>query len=215
MIVLLLHTVQAAVRQDDMQNEADDQVSFSILINNDQKGDTDTEEKDTYIPRFIQAIPNEVTASTSKLVSEIEIHGLTPKTIGAKTKRRARDRPYEAPQEDYGHTIYELKFKDINKMYQQYPVFWKRFEEAWESEIMTDSGKVVRTFRDDLAKARKKWYQDKQNRNGGKQPNRYASRYNVPLNKPWGYSVMIIIFLSCSFTCFMSILYLYYTYTDW
>ena len=195
----------------DMQNEADDEVRFNICINNDKKGDTDTEEKDTYIPRFIQAIPNEVTASTCKLVSEIEIHGLTPKTIGAKTKRRARDQPYEAPQEDYGHTIYQLKFKDINNMYGQYPVFKKQFEEAWESEIMTDSGKVCRTFRDDLAKARKRWFQDNKHRDGGKPPNRYASRYNVPLDKPYGFSVMIIIFLLCSFTSFMSILYLYYT----
>ena len=73
-----------------MQNEGDKKVYFSVFINDESKGDTDNGEKDTYVPRFITSIPNTINATNCKTVSEIEIHGLTPKHIGAKTKRRSQ-----------------------------------------------------------------------------------------------------------------------------
>ena len=192
-----------------MQNEGAP-VSFIITINEDKKGDSGND-LETYVPRFIQPLPNQINKNNASMVQEIEIHGSTPKLIGAKTKRRGRDQPYKAPPEDYGKTVYQIKFEDVRKDMAKYPSIQASFEEAWERK--NERGDIVGTFIDDLAAVRKLWGEDKKKLERGKEPDRYKTRYNVPRDPTKGFSVKILyIFVVLFYVFHLMVIFVVYVH---
>ena len=192
LLPVLFDTVEEAIAKSDMQNEGGP-VSFKITINEDQKGDSGAEQKEVYIPRFIKELPNAIFEHNASMVKEIEIHGVTPRKISAKTKRRGRDQPYKAPAADYGQAVCKLKFTDVQNEMKKYPQFNDAFEAVWERK--NDQGQIIGTFNDDLKKARSQWAIDRSKLDKGQEPDRYSKDYNVP-NNTSGFSVTISIYIS-------------------